>query len=254
MRHTCKVRSTSAAPSWWRGDCSRTRYLSLSCCNPTARWRWSWAGSRKWWFMTKAPKRPDICPKTASFTFSWESWRAPFTKSPCLLVRQCVEHECDAFLFFLFQVFHVFMLFVSLWLTFYCTGGRCVTSLCPLPNLDVAVVSLFAQQMSLLSTSNVHFLSQALLISNFLPGSETFSCKCGDLKKKRKNKSMQPGLKASLMTLWCLSSLEFVLLPSITDIKLKLNFSPLALFTTVIILSFCPLSTLRLIIEPQQNC
>lgn len=37
---TCKVRSTFATPSWWRGDCSRTRCPSLSCCNPTARWRW----------------------------------------------------------------------------------------------------------------------------------------------------------------------------------------------------------------------
>lgn len=40
MHHTCKVRSTFAAPSWWRGVCSRTRCLSLSCCSPTARWRW----------------------------------------------------------------------------------------------------------------------------------------------------------------------------------------------------------------------
>lgn len=40
MRHMCKVLSTSAAPSWWRGDCSKTRCPSLSCCNLTARWRW----------------------------------------------------------------------------------------------------------------------------------------------------------------------------------------------------------------------
>ena len=39
-RRTCKAPSTSAAPSWWRGDCSRTRCPSLSCCSPTARWRW----------------------------------------------------------------------------------------------------------------------------------------------------------------------------------------------------------------------
>lgn len=40
MRRTYKARSTSAVPSWWRDDCSRTRCLSLSCCNQTARWRW----------------------------------------------------------------------------------------------------------------------------------------------------------------------------------------------------------------------
>lgn len=39
-RHTCKVRSMSATPSWWRGDCSRTRSLSPSCCSPMAKWRW----------------------------------------------------------------------------------------------------------------------------------------------------------------------------------------------------------------------
>lgn len=38
--HTCKAQSTSAAPNWWRGACSRTRCRSLSCCSPTARSRW----------------------------------------------------------------------------------------------------------------------------------------------------------------------------------------------------------------------
>ncbi|CAF92362.1 unnamed protein product [Tetraodon nigroviridis] len=28
-------------------------------------------------------KKRGICPKTASCTFSWESWRAPSTESPC---------------------------------------------------------------------------------------------------------------------------------------------------------------------------
>lgn len=37
---TCKAPSTSAAPNWWRGACSRTRCRSLSCCSPTARSRW----------------------------------------------------------------------------------------------------------------------------------------------------------------------------------------------------------------------
>ncbi|KAK7891714.1 hypothetical protein WMY93_023677 [Mugilogobius chulae] len=42
------------------------KVLSLSCCNPTARSRWNWAGSRKWWFMIRAPKKQGICPKTDS--------------------------------------------------------------------------------------------------------------------------------------------------------------------------------------------
>lgn len=40
IHHTCKVPSMCAAPNWWRGDCSRTRCPSLSCCNSTAKWRW----------------------------------------------------------------------------------------------------------------------------------------------------------------------------------------------------------------------
>lgn len=48
-RPTCKVLSMSAALSWWRGDCSKTKCPSLSCCNPTARWRWVQA--QTWWFL-----------------------------------------------------------------------------------------------------------------------------------------------------------------------------------------------------------
>lgn len=49
--------------------------------------RLSWAGSRKWWFMTRVPKKQGICPKMVLCTFSWESWRAPSTKSPFSPVR-----------------------------------------------------------------------------------------------------------------------------------------------------------------------
>lgn len=40
MHHTCKVLSMCAAPSWWRGDCSRTKCLLPSYFNPMAKWRW----------------------------------------------------------------------------------------------------------------------------------------------------------------------------------------------------------------------
>ncbi len=119
--------------------------------------RWSLAGSRKWWFMTRVPKRPDICPKTASFTFSWGSWRAPSTKSPCSLVRECVKHEYNncVFLICLF----CFSFFTRLILH---SRQVCLSSTL-LPDLSVAVISLFAQQMSLLSTTSVYFLSQVRL-------------------------------------------------------------------------------------------
>lgn len=69
--------------------------------------RLSWAGSRKWWFMTRTPKRQGICPKMASYTFSWESWRAPSTKSPCSLVM------CSLFLlaWFMLYVYVVYVYF-----------------------------------------------------------------------------------------------------------------------------------------------
>lgn len=51
MHRTCKARSMSAAPSWWRGDCSRTRCLWLSCCNPTAKWRWGEAQQSRQWVL-----------------------------------------------------------------------------------------------------------------------------------------------------------------------------------------------------------
>lgn len=40
MHRMFKERLTFVAPSWWRGDYSRTRCLSLSYCNLMARWRW----------------------------------------------------------------------------------------------------------------------------------------------------------------------------------------------------------------------
>lgn len=77
-------------PGWMLNIFSRATLNNNSSLFLVPLCRWSWAGSRKWWFMTRAPKRRGTCPKTALCTFSWGSWRAPSTKSRCSPVRQNV--------------------------------------------------------------------------------------------------------------------------------------------------------------------
>lgn len=75
MHHTYKARSTFAAQSWWRGGCSRTKCLSLSCFNPMAKWRWvkaqlrlpdSWCflGGRMWLESHSLKCQADIMPSS----------------------------------------------------------------------------------------------------------------------------------------------------------------------------------------------
>lgn len=150
--------------------------------------RWSWAGSRKWWFMTRAPKRRGICPKTASCTFSWESWRAPSTKSPCSLVCKSVwsMSVICCFLFFPLSETH-FSVFLYLLPRSYCKDGRCALFECSYLSFHSLV-------------SRCHWLAQQMLshiilvVRHFLTCSDqTFTGIYGHREEKRKYRCMLLG-------------------------------------------------------------
>lgn len=109
--------------------------------------RLSWAGSRKWWFMTRVPKKQGICPKMVLCTFSWESWRAPSTKSPFSPVRHvwcwCKRKGERADFVYLKACFP---LCVCVCTAIYCSPNRCTV-----------VVAQFDQQMSLMRTTGQQY-------------------------------------------------------------------------------------------------
>lgn len=100
--------------------------------------------------MTRVPKRRLICPKTVSCTFSWESSRAPFTKSPCSLVCNSVcmcpyvwvsdDVEHDLWLYK--QKNQIFYPNASVLLYLLLPGMYCAASRCTSPHPSAADLSL----------------------------------------------------------------------------------------------------------------